>query len=106
MSYDDWLEQPYRDMDRQAARLERHIDNCASCSHLEEHGHPEKCAECDHAWHLGLCGPSYCPCEGSGEPMTPEQVWAEQNRHAAEEDEAAYDRAMDQKLAEWKERER
>lgn len=80
--------------------LERHIENCEYCSQLEDWGHPEKCAECDHAWHLGLCGPSYCPCEGSGEAMTPDQVWAEQNRHAAEEDEAAYDKAMDQKIDE------
>lgn len=80
--------------------LDRHLENCAYCSQLEAWGHPEKCAECDHDWHVGLCGPSYCPCEGSGEVMTPDQVWEEQNRHAADADEAAYDRAMDMKISE------
>jgi hypothetical protein len=38
--------------------------------------------------------------------MTPEQVADEINAHARDEDEAAYDKAMDAKLSEWKERER
>jgi len=86
--------------------LQRHIERCPACAYLDAHGHPELCAECDHPWHVGLCGPSYCPCEECSDAMTPEQVADEINAHARDEDEAAYDKAMDAKLSEWKERER
>ena len=79
--------------------INRHVEKCPSCLYLEDWGHPETCPECDHPWHVGLCGPSYCPCEWA-DSWTRERVEEEQNRHARDEDEAAYDHAMDQKISE------
>ena len=102
-------------------RFIHHVQFCDFCSSLEENMHPQECDECFHPWHTGTChleddsgdvldergyttiGP--CPCEGS--PLwTLEQVEDEQRRHYEDNAEAAYDKAMDQKIAEYKERER
>lgn len=102
-------------------RVQRHIEKCDFCSYLDEHGHPEDCRDCGHPWHTAACsvedrgdvpderykggyvaiGP--CPCEYS-RTLTQDQIEKEQMQHADECAQAAYDRHIDQKISEWKER--